>query len=137
MTYSLRNHRSDRKCSEVMTSSLRILAYLTYHAYSEFIIYPYSSSYAAEAHNKATLDQLAGQMVQGIKVYHPPLLHPKLSETFYVSKIQKSQKIDPCPIMSENFHDIYLPNVRKISEFRNFVKSSKSTFTVQSVIKIF
>ena len=73
MTYSLRNHRSDRKCLEVMTSSLRISAYLTYHAYSEFIIYPYSSSYAAEAHNKATLDQLAGQMVQGIKVYHPSL----------------------------------------------------------------
>ena len=28
------------------------LAYLTFHAYSEFIIYPYSSSFAAEAHNK-------------------------------------------------------------------------------------
>ena len=48
---------------------ITFLAYLTYHAYSEFIIYPYSSSYAAEAHNKATLDQLAGQMVQKIKVY--------------------------------------------------------------------
>ena len=33
------------------------LAYLTYHSYSQFIIYPYSSSYEAEAHNKAELKE--------------------------------------------------------------------------------
>ena len=45
------------------------LAYLTYHAYSEFIIYPYSSSYSAEAHNKGELDMVASQMVANIEVY--------------------------------------------------------------------
>ena len=44
------------------------LAYLTYHAYSEFIIYPYSSSYAAEAHNKGELDAVANLMVDNIEV---------------------------------------------------------------------
>ena len=44
------------------------LAYLTYHAYSEFIIYPYSSSYSAEAHNKGELDMVASQMVANIEV---------------------------------------------------------------------
>ena len=43
------------------------LAYLTYHSYSQFIIYPYSSSYAAEAHNKAELHELAGKMSNKIK----------------------------------------------------------------------
>lgn len=40
------------------------LAYLTYHAYSQFIIYPYSSSYQAEAHNKPELDAVAKKMAQ-------------------------------------------------------------------------
>ena len=44
------------------------LAYLTYHAYSEFIIYPYSSSYSAEAHNKGELDMVASMMVKNIQV---------------------------------------------------------------------
>ena len=43
-------------------------AYLTYHAYSEFIIYPYSSSYAAEAYNKVELNRLANDMQYAIKV---------------------------------------------------------------------
>lgn len=46
------------------------LAYLTYHAYSEFIIYPYSSSYSAEAHNKGELDMVASQMVANIEQVH-------------------------------------------------------------------
>ena len=45
-------------------------AYLTYHAYSEVIIYPYSSSYEYEAHNKEELDTLAGEMVKKIKAVH-------------------------------------------------------------------
>ena len=45
-------------------------AYLTYHAYSEFIIYPYSSSYQAEADNKAELDMLAQSMTTYIEVSH-------------------------------------------------------------------
>ena len=45
------------------------LAYLTYHAYSEFIIYPYSSSYSAEAHNKGELDMVASMMVANIEVW--------------------------------------------------------------------
>ena len=44
------------------------MAYLTYHAYSEFIIYPYSSSYQAEAQNKAELDMLALEMTNNIQV---------------------------------------------------------------------
>ena len=43
------------------------LAYLTYHAYSQFIIYPYSSSYEAEAWNKADLDFVAKAMVDTIR----------------------------------------------------------------------
>ena len=43
-------------------------AYLTYHAYSEFIIYPYSSSYEAEADNKMELASLAHEMQRAIKV---------------------------------------------------------------------
>ena len=46
------------------------LAYLTYHAYSEFIIYPYSSSYEAEAGNKDELHLLAGKMQTYIKAAH-------------------------------------------------------------------
>ena len=43
-------------------------AYLTYHAYSEFIIYPYSSSFEAEAYNKMELDTIAQEMQRAIKV---------------------------------------------------------------------
>jgi len=41
-------------------------AYLTYHAYSEFIIYPYSSSFEKEAWNKMELDTMAQEMQQAI-----------------------------------------------------------------------
>ena len=43
------------------------LAYLTYHAFSEFIIYPYSSSNEAEAKNKQELENLAFKMQTAIK----------------------------------------------------------------------
>ena len=46
------------------------LAYLTYHAFSEFIIYPYSSSYEAEAANKDELNDLAGEMQSKIEAIH-------------------------------------------------------------------
>jgi len=46
------------------------LAYLTYHAYSEFIIYPYSSSYSLDAHNEGELDMVASQMVANIEQVH-------------------------------------------------------------------
>ena len=55
-----RAHRDD------MLAMDNKLAYLTYHAYSQFIIYPYSSSYAAEAWNKAELDSVAKAMVDKI-----------------------------------------------------------------------
>ena len=45
-----------------------IEAYLTYHAYSEFIIYPYSSSFEKEAWNKMELDTMAQEMQQAIAV---------------------------------------------------------------------
>jgi len=53
-------HRDD------MLAMDKKLAYLTYHAYSQFIIYPYSSSYAAEAWNKVELDTVAKAMVDTI-----------------------------------------------------------------------
>ena len=43
------------------------LAYLTFHAFSEFIIFPYSSSTEAEAANKQELKNLAYKMQQSIK----------------------------------------------------------------------
>ena len=46
------------------------LAYLTYHNYSQFIIYPYSSSYSYEADNKDELANLAGVMVSEIRKVH-------------------------------------------------------------------
>ena len=45
------------------------VAYLTYHAYSEFIIYPYSSSFEMEAYNKADLAAVAQKMQAAIKVF--------------------------------------------------------------------
>jgi len=51
-----------------MTSIKNAKAYLTYHAYSEFIIYPYSYSRAAEADNKLELATLAQEMQRAIKV---------------------------------------------------------------------
>lgn len=54
-------------------------AYLTYHAYSEVIIYPYSTSYAAEAWNKAELNSIAGKMSTNIKVTHNGIYFPATS----------------------------------------------------------
>lgn len=41
-----------------------VQAYLTYHTYSEFIIYPYSTVRRDEAWNRDELDIVASKMVQ-------------------------------------------------------------------------
>ena len=70
--------------SEHMKSLDNIQAYLTYHAYAEFIIYPYSSSYEAEAKNKAELEEVAQEMVNNIKSVHSKLYsHGEGAPSFY------------------------------------------------------
>ena len=59
------------------------LAYLTYHAYSEFIIYPYSSSYSLDAHNEGELDMVASQMVANIEVMFFVFRVDPISQIFY------------------------------------------------------
>ena len=56
--------------SEHIKTLENVEAYLTYHAWSEFIIYPYSSSYAKEANNKVELHAVAKEMVANIKGVH-------------------------------------------------------------------
>ena len=48
----------------------QIKAYLSYHSFGQKIIYPYSMSFSAEAHNKAELDILAQRMRERIKVFN-------------------------------------------------------------------
>ena len=45
-------------------------AYLTFHSFSEVIIFPYSTVGSDEADNRAELNSLAGEMVSGIKSVH-------------------------------------------------------------------
>ena len=47
-----------------MKSIKNVQAYLTYHTYSEFIIYPYSTVRRDEAWNRDELNIVASKMVQ-------------------------------------------------------------------------
>ena len=53
-----------------MATLTNVKAYLTYHAFSEFLIYPYSSSHSKEAANKDELELVAQNMVSAIREVH-------------------------------------------------------------------
>ena len=57
-------HRDD------MATLTDVKAYLTYHSFSEFLIYPYSSSHSKEAVNKDELELVAQNMVSAIRAVH-------------------------------------------------------------------
>ena len=101
-------------------------AYLTYHAYSEVIIYPYSTTYAAEAWNKAELNEVAGKMTDNIQVLFT--LYQKIVKLNYIT-FYKSYFVKNVPISHFVSNLNFLANKTLPTQSHFFITGEKFTNT--------